>query len=395
LGDAVGYEVLIEMVNFGTEPVEVKLELELENQPVDVIPCRLEPNQPQTKIVPSISVQGGLLRAILKPTAVPEDAFPTDNTAVAFLPERVTQHVYLFGTENFFLLKVLQSQPNVELHFLSALPDRIPDGGILVLHQTVPSTIPVGNVLIIDPRNSCDRFEVGEPVDVPIIAEEHSASPFLKFVHLTNLVITGARKLTFQNHNTEILAETPDAFPVYADCGNILVLTADLTRSDLALRTAFPILVAQVLTQFRGSGGELEKTYSTNEPVCLELKTANKQVAVTSPSGFSQQFPVKSNTVSLGMLPECGVWTISDGTTEQIRIACNLSNVSESNLRLAPESFYTQYAQYTQYTKYTKSSQTPNSMLLQTTQPIWFWLAVSALVLCVTEWLLYQRRWID
>jgi hypothetical protein len=86
------------------------------------------------------------------------------------------------------------------------------------------------------------------------------------------------------------------------------------------------------------------------------------------------------------MLPECGVWTIQNGTTEQIRIACNLSNASESNLRLAPESFYTQYTQHTQ---------TPNSMLLQSAQPVWFWLAISALILCATEWFLYQRRWID
>ncbi|MDR0337858.1 MAG: VWA domain-containing protein [Planctomycetaceae bacterium] len=386
LGDAVGYETLIEMVNFGTESVEARLEVELDNRIVDVFPCQLEPNQPQTKIVSNISLQGGLLRATLKPTVIPEDAFPTDDIAVAFLPERTTQHVYLFGTENFFLLKVLQSQPNIELHFLSALPNRVPDDGILVLHQTIPETIPAGNVLIIDPRNSCDWFEVGDLIDVPIISKEQSASPFLKFVHLTNLTITGARKLTFQNRRTEMLAETPESLPIYVYCDNILILTADLTRSDLALRTAFPILVAQALTQFRGNGGELEQTYSTKEPVSLKLKTANEQITVTSPSGFSQQFPVKSNTVSLGMLPECGVWTIQDGTNKPIRIACNLSNVSESNLRLAPESFYAQDTQNTQIL---------NSASLRTTHPIWFWLAISALALCVTEWFLYQRRWID
>ncbi|MDR2438095.1 MAG: BatA and WFA domain-containing protein [Planctomycetaceae bacterium] len=380
-GDVAGYEFLIEMVNFGTESVKAELELELEGRNVDVIHCKLEPNQPQTqtKSVLDITAQGGLLRA----TVNTNDIFPTDNTAVAFLPELTTQHVYIFGTENFFLHKVLQSQPNVELHFLSVLPDRVPDGGVLVLHQTVPETIPDGNVLIIDPRNSCDQFEVGEEIEVPMIAEEDSASPFLKFVHLTNLIIAGARKLTFQNNNIEILAETPESLPVYAYCNNMLVLTADLTRSDLALRTAFPILISQALTQFRGGGGELEKTYSTHEPVCLELKTTNEQVTVISPSGFSQQFPVKSNTVSLGMLPECGVWTILNGTTERIRIACNLSDASESNLRLAPESFYTQ------------DSSISNGMLLQTSLPIWFWLTIIALFLCVTEWFLYQRRWID
>lgn len=386
-GDAVGYEVFIEMVNFGTESVKAELELEikseLDNRLVDVIPCNLEPNQPQTKIVPNIiTTEGGLLRATLKSTENSDDVFSTDNTAVAFLPKLTTQHIYVFGTENFFLYKVLQSQPNVELHFLSALPDRIPDDVVLVLHQTVPATIPAGKVLIIDPRNSCDLFEVGEEIEVPMIAEERSASPFLKFVHLKNLIITGARKLTFQRNNIEIFAGTPESLPVYSHCGDMLVLTADLTRSDLALRTAFPILVSQALTQFRG-GGEPEKTYSTNEPVRLELKTTNEQITVISPSGFSQQFPAKSDTISLGMLPECGVWTISEGTTERIRIACNLSNASESNLRLAPESFYTQYAQTSNYSP------------LQTAPPIWFRLAIIALILCVAEWFLYQRRWID
>ncbi|MDR0704391.1 MAG: BatA and WFA domain-containing protein [Planctomycetaceae bacterium] len=384
LSDAVGYEVLVETVNFGTESVDVRLEVELENRIVDVIPYKLEPNQPQTKIIQNTAPQGGLLRATLKPTAVSEnalpDAFPTDNTAIAFLPERLTQHIYLFGTEDFFLLKVLQSQPNVELHFLSELPDRIPDGGVLVLHQTVPAKIPTGNVLIVDPRNSCDQFDVGEPLQIPVIAKELSATPFLKFVHLTNLILSGARKLTFQNQKVVILAETPEGSPVYAYCDNMFVLTTDLKRSDLALRTAFPILVAQALTQFRNSGGELEKTFSTNEPVQIKVKTTNEQVIVTSPSGFSQQFPVKSGTVSLGMLPECGIWTIQDGITEPIRVACNLSNFSESNLRLAPESFY---------------APMPDTASLPTATPIRFWLTLAALILCVTEWFLYQRRWIE
>ncbi|MDR1962953.1 MAG: BatA and WFA domain-containing protein [Planctomycetaceae bacterium] len=391
LGDAVGYEVLVEAVNFSAEPVDVQLEVELDDQVVDVSACwTLEPNKPQTKIVPGTTPQGGVLRATLKPfhktsdeakpAAVPLDQFPTDNTAIAFLPERATQHVYLFGTEDFFLLKVLQSQPNIELHLLSEMPERIPNGGVLVLHQTVPEKIPVGNVLIVDPRNHCDQFETGEPLEMPIVAKERSELPLLKFVHLTNLMIPGARKLTIQNPNAVILAETPEALPIYAHWDNVLVLTADLKRGDLALRTAFPILVSQALTQFRGSGGELEKTYSTNEPVRIELKTSNEQILVKSPSGFEQRFPVKSNMVSLGMLPECGIWTLWEGEVEQARIACNLTNAAESNLRLAPETFY---------------EQTPNTTLFQTAQPIWFWLTVIALVLTATEWFLYQRRWID
>ncbi len=102
LGDAVGYEILAEVVHFGSEPVEARLEIELEERVVDVIPLTLEPNVPQTKIIRDTSSQGGVLRATLKTTKTENDPFPTDDSAVAILPERPTQHVYLYGDEDFF-----------------------------------------------------------------------------------------------------------------------------------------------------------------------------------------------------------------------------------------------------------------------------------------------------
>jgi len=405
LGDAVGYEILTETVNHGTESVSARLEVELDNRIVDVIPLTLEPGLPQTTLVRDVTPDGGLLRATLKPIVGKPDGFPTDDTAFAFLPARPTQQIYLYGEEDFFLLRVLQSQPNVRLHFPTDIPDRMPENSVLVLHRSIPETIPSGNVLIIDPRNSCDLFEVGEPLDMPIVAKV-SASPLMKFVHLLNLTVPGARTITLKakagmerSIMTElILAETPEEQPIYVHSAlsesNVLLLSADLRRSDLPLRTAFPILVSQALTHFRGSGGELEKAYSTGEPIRIALadlgtRTEIDQVAVRSPSGIVQYFPVKSGIVSLGMLPECGVWKILETEIEEsgdigpplLRIACNLVNGEASNLRFAPEVFY---------------QQTSDAAALRSgVRPIWFWFAVFALLLAAAEWILYQRRWVE
>ena len=408
LGDAVGYEVLVETVNHGTESVSARLEVELDDRIVDVIPLTLEPGQPRTTIVRDVTSAGGLLRASLgrlpttgrQPVA---DAFSTDDTAIAFLPALPTQQIYLYGEEHFFLRRVLQSQPNVNLHFPTEIPQNIPADAVLVLHRIIPDIIPSGNVLIIDPRNSCDLFDVGDPLDMPIVAKV-SPSPLMKFVNLLNLMIPGARTITTKagmarSEMTELLhlAETPEEMPIYAHGAspengaqgrNVLVLSADLDRSDLPLRTAFPILVSQALVHFRGSGGELEKAYSTGEPVRvsladLRIRSDLEQVILRSPSGIEQHFPVKSGIVSLGMLPECGVWELyeTDSEVPVLRIACNLTNNESSNLRFAQETFYTQ---------------TPDTTALRSgIRPIWFWLALSALLLTVTEWLLYQRRWVD
>ena len=389
LGDAVGYEILVETVNHGTDSVSARLEVELDDRVVDVVPLTLPPSQPQTTIVRDVTADGGLLRATLKPVGGVPDGFPTDDTAIAFLPARPTQQVYLYGEDDFFLLKVLQSQPNVRLRFPDEIPERVPDDGVLVLHRTVPEAIPAGNVLVIDPRNSCDLFDVGEPLEMPIVAKAADDSPLMKFVRLLNLTIPGARTITLKNDTFQKLAETPEEAPIYAfgqsPERNVLVLTADLKRSDLPLRTAFPILVSQALIHFRGSGGELEKAFSTGESVRVPLDRSDAvdHVVLRSPSGNVQHFPVKSGVVSLGMLPECGVWEISetDGKTPLTRIACNLTNNESSNLRLAPETFY---------------EQTPDATVLRSgVRPIWFWLALFALLLTTAEWLLYQRRWVD
>jgi len=390
LGDAVGYEILVEMVNHGTEPVAARLEVELDERVVDVVPLTLEPGLPQTTLVRDVTSDGGLLRATLKPTESTADGFAADDTAIAFLPARPTQQVYLYGEEDFFLLRVLQSQPNTRLHFPTEIPDRVPADGVLVLHQTVPETIPEGNVLIIDPRDSSNLFDVGEPLELPIVAKV-SASPLMKFVHLLNLMIPGARTITLKE-SFENLAETPEEVPIYAHRAlpeqNVLVLSVDLRRSDLPLRTAFPILVSQALIHFRGSGGELERAYSTGEPVRVSLadlgiRSDFDQVVVRSPSGVEQSFPVKSGMVSLGMLPECGVWEISAGENEAslMRIACNLVSNESSNLRFAPAAFYNQPSD--------------TEALRSGIRPIWFWLALIALLLTIAEWLLYQRRWVD
>jgi len=394
LGDAVGYEVLVETVNYGTQPVSVRLEVELDDRIVDVIPLTLEPEQPHTSIVRDVTPDGGLLRATLKTAGGVSDALPTDDTAIAFLPARPTQQIYLYGEEHFFLLRVLQSQPNVQLHFPAEIPERLPEDAVLVLHRTVPpdlgTAIPAGNVLIIDPRNSCDLFDVGDPLDMPIVAKV-SPSPLMRFVNLLNLMIPGARTITPKEESFEHLAETPEEELIYA-CGvaqdrTILVLSADLDRSDLPLRTAFPILVSQALVHFRESGGELERAYSTGQPVRValadvRLRSDLEHVMLRAPSGVEQVFPVKTGMVSLGMLPECGVWELweLDGEAPLLRMACNLTNSEASHLRFADESFY---------------AQTPDTAALRSgIRPIWFWLALTALLLTVTEWILYQRRWV-
>jgi hypothetical protein len=163
----------------------------------------------------------------------------------------------------------------------------------------------------------------------------------------------------------------------------LLVLTAELKRGDLALRTAFPIMISNALNDFRDDGGELEHAWSTGEAVTLPIVTAEQELALRSPNGETRLFPVKSGSLSFGTLPHCGLWQIlptqSDNTIRQL--ACNLTDRNESNLRSAPGAFY--------------RDNTHNIARAAAGHPIWFQLIVIAVVFTTTEWFLYQRRWVD
>ena len=379
-GQAADYEIFVEAVNFGSETVQTRLEIDCDGKIVDVIPLSLEPNEPVTKIVRNTSAGGGLFRAALAST----DLFPADDVAVAFLSEQFVQRILLYGQENFFLRHVLQAQPQTEVNVIDIIPDTILPDSVLVLHQIVPETLPPGNVLIIDPHNDCDLFQVEQRLERPIAAKVDTESSLVRFIR-PGLIFTGAKNIVPQRSNFHVLAETADNFPLYlqfvAENQRTLVLSADLNQGDFSLRTAFPILISQALTYFRNSE-ELQKAYSTAEPVTLTLQTERTQVILRSPSEKEAVFPCQNGFVSLGRLGECGVWTILEpgSNCELARIACNLFNAAESNLRAATVPMQSE------------ESESAGTFFVR---PLWHSLALLALLLTATEWFLYQRRWVE
>ncbi|MDR0870978.1 MAG: BatA and WFA domain-containing protein [Planctomycetaceae bacterium] len=284
LNDAAGYEILAEVVHFGTETVDVRLEIETETngkrQTVDVIPFTLEPDTPQTKMIHGTSPQEKTFYAALKyGDKTKTDVLPFDNSAAASLPPRKTLSVDYYGIDNFFVLNALRSLPNVELTNSNT------KDAVAVFFQKVPEELPQGNVLIIDPQNSCDLFIAGEPLESPVIAAENTESPLINFVRLTNVLVPGAKQIQpVQKNGFTVLAETLDGSPVYMQWKtpeqNVIVLTGNLNQSDLPLRTAFPIMAANVFHQFGGSGGGII------EHQCIGADESNLRSA---PESFYQQ----------------------------------------------------------------------------------------------------------
>jgi hypothetical protein len=384
--DPVGYEILAEVTNASDDPVECRLEIDLNDDVVDVVPLKLAAGGTHQQVFEKTSTEGGRLVARLNRA----DALKADNQAWAILPRREVRPVTLVTKGNLFLEKVFEANAGVKLTVVKAPPKAAPAAGTLtVFHRDLPETLPPGPVLVIQPSQSGALWEVGETLQNPIVTQQDKDSPLMANVRLDNVLMPEARKLTPKGA-PKVLAAAVSGDPLYLAFdrpeGKVLVLTVNLDKGDLPLQTAFPIMVANALGWFAGTKGELREASATGAVADWDVPPgADASYTVHAPDGRATPLPTQAARAAIGPLDRCGVWTVDRGagqggeTKPDFELACNLANRRESDLR-PPKDWK------------------PGSGVEQAGfggRPLWYVLIIAAWALVGTEWYLYQRRWIS
>jgi hypothetical protein len=394
LVDPIGYEILAEVFNASDAAVRCRLELDLDDDPIDVVPLDLKPGESTTQLFDKTSAQGGRLRARLNHP----DVFAVDDVAHAILPRRERQPVTLVTEGNLFLEKVFEAIPLVDLAVTKdwGVPSRSEgrQSGVTVFHRKLPPTLPPGQVLVIEPSDSSALWKVEEPLQNPVVASQAKDSTLMAHVRLDQVFMPEARKLVLQAP-AQVLAESATGDPLYAVIerpeGKVVVLTVNLDKGDLTLQTAFPILMTNLLSWFREGKGELLEALATGAVAEVQLPAESgpgPKAArfLRAPDGSERPLPAEGAKVAVGPLDRCGLWSIvcraarKDGAREtRIELACNLANRRESDLRPA--------------TSLPEQHRAAASAL--GARPVWYYLIAVAWALTTWEWFLYQRRWID
>jgi hypothetical protein len=399
--DPLGYQVLLEARNFAESAVDCRLELELAGNVVDVWPLKLDAGATWSKHIEQTSAAGGVLVARLSHA----DALALDNEARAILPQRNKQPVLLVTEGNRFLQGVFAANPLVELSTSTELPANVPAGTLIVLHKKTPAQLPPGNVVVLQPTESNELWDTSDTLDNPLVAQQDKDSPLMAHVRLDNVLLPEARKLAPKTA-AKVLAASETGDPLYLAIehprGRVLVLTVNLDRGDLPLRTAFPILFSNALAWFEGSGGELREAVAAGSLPQIALPREllhtpdgqpTKQLRLESPSGATSEILVRDDHVTIGPLAECGIWTLTPSvgwaapanpTTVQtedrrvqptLQIACNLADPVESDLRAIDV-----------------PTSPAEPLTAGFSRPLWFYLTLLAWGLMGTEWWMYQRR---
>ena len=392
--DPIGYEILAEVVNYSDEPVECRFEIDLNGDAIEVAPLKLSANEKWSKVLEKTSGGGGLLTARINR----EDALAADNRAVALLPHREFQPVTLVSASgDLFIEKVLEANALVRLNVIRKLPAggdkprRSQAGAVMVYHHQVPNPLPPGPALVIDPDVGCDLWEVGDKLQNPLVTKQDRDSPLMAHIRLDNVLMPEARKLTFTTAagKPQILAAALTGEPLLVALerpqGKVLILTVNLDKGDLPLRTAFPILVTNTLGWFAGGRGELREALAAGAITEVTLpETIGSEYLLHGPDGQTRKLPPGVKRTTVGPLDQCGVWSIvadTPGATPIQEIACNLANRAESDLR-PPEAL-------------PSLGEEPARTMGFAGRPIWFYLLAAAWLLAGLEWYLYQRRWIS
>ncbi len=434
LVDVIGYQVLVEVTSFSERPTECRLEMTLDENLVDVIPLRLEPGERQRQIFEHTSSTGGQMIAQLDF----DDGLATDNRATAILPKREPQPVVLVTEGNLFLQSALAAIPLVRLETVTELPDEVPRDAILFFDGKSPEQLPNGNVFVVEPTAPSNFWKLGNQIDAPIVTEQESDSELMTHVQLENVVMPTARRFDMQCEH-QVLARSIGGDPLYAAIdhadGKVLILSVDLKKGDLPLRTAFPIMVMNAIRWFRGERAELQQAVPTGAIVECHLGATTKGIPATlesptfssdraerfvlrRPDGTDQVLP-NVDRLTLGPLDQVGVWQVrtthglakqpssSDRSRRAVTVAGNRAEIAgdRSSTRAGLDSRSETVVQYAcNLANAAESDLRPAATFAQPPatyggifggRPIWFYLIGLAFALTTLEWFLYQRRWIS
>lgn len=432
--NAFDYETLLSVINTSDEEKKCSVELYFNESLFDVRPYTLSPGEIKTEIFSNFTFEGGELKAVLDI----EDALKTDNVAYATLPIRESITVLLVTEENPFLRNALAVDEKINLTVATPTEyeANTQDFEVVIFDRYSPTSLGDGNFMFIYPPNSdtppnigtddsVATWEIGEEIETPIITEWERTHPILQHVQLENVLIGKAYAVT-PPPTSKILVRSFEAPVVFVDVTpkrKIVFAAINILESDLPLRIAFPVIMANTITWFV-QGDKIEEyhlltgevlRYKFDAQEIEEVKNKLPQdetvenpqltVKITGPDDETWDIPIDNDELLFDQTQLAGFYalTLTDATTEEN--AETDENIEEQNttdengfkklwaVNLASETEASINAVDRIEELVTETELISGSSFFRF--PPWIYLVFLAVILSVVEWFMYQRRKID
>ena len=385
LVNAFDYQTLLTVVNASAEEKSFNVELYLNDAILDVRPYTLAPGESKSELFTNFTMEGGRLKAVLDV----EDALATDNVAYAALPKRERIPVLLVTPNNPFLENALAVDEKLDLTVVT--PDQYDPGAggddVTIFDRYNPPTLGDGNYMFIYPPKAGAIWKIGESLEAPIITEWERKHPILRHVHLDNVQITEAYQVQVPATANVLVRSFEDPLLIVEKASNrrIVFVATDTLKSDLPLRIAFPLIVANTIQWFQGKSEIEDYHLQTGEVLKERIDEASaiESVTIVGPTGESWEIPVEKGELLFDETSVVGFHELKIGEGEEVW-AVNLTDAAESQIYTA-EGVADLFEE--------KEVVLGGSAFLH--YPPWIYLVFLSILLSAVEWFLYQRRRID
>ncbi len=412
-------EVLVEVQNLGSNPASFELQVSAGDLPVGTKMIELAPGERRREVLPKLEAARETLIAQL--AANPEDPNSAaalgpaiDDRAWAVVPPLDPMDIVLVtdGTNLFTEAALLILDDYVRLTTLT--PEQgSPDHEAIVEADVVfydvggnplPKPLPATNLVVFDPWRFLDSdFPIRKLRDLrsPRLSEQVRDHELLTGVVFKDVNMLGATSFDLDPGDLALVSHLGEPITVLREGDHsLLAIGFDPRGSDLPLRTAYPLLIANAVDYF----GRREAGFVAAVPIgaSRELALADlgihgddvTRLEVTPPDPNPnddetpklQRVRAQDGRFRLRAL-DPGVYRIEvmdgEATGTLVEIAVNQANTAASNLvsRLDPDALGDQAV-----------ATAPPEAAPLTESPLWTLILLAAIGLIGLEWATYHRR---
>lgn len=301
--------------NNGSKEIVTTVELWIEGKLYDARVVKVEGGKEKSIYWNEIPLEATVFMA----RSTYPDILLADNTAwtVAETPEKA--RVLLVSKANLFVEKVLAL--NSALEAAKTTPEQYSgemEYDLVIFDGWLPEVLPRANMLIFNPPIGNGLVPSGEYIAGGSIGVSEKNNPLVSYVDFSDVHV--ARNRNMKNiPGGKVLVKSNDIPLITAgSIGNsrVVVFGFNLHHSDLPLRTAFPILMQNVLTWLVPQTGSGMEQILAGEIAYINPQPQAESLSVKKPDGSVQKLPLQANLLFTDTV-QPGIYTVIQKVNNQ------------------------------------------------------------------------------
>ena len=374
------YEIMLEVKNFSKDAIACPVQLSIDKTAIFNTRLNFEAFEKKLLIFP----YSGLITGMAKARLDIDDALAADNRA--YLSLNTTQDVWvlLVTKGNYFLEKLLESYPNFMVNTVREIVPSSWDAqtrrhDIVIIDRMDFPPSQRGNFLLINAFSPSLPASKEGQIDFPVVLDWNNKSPLMTDVNIEGLTIEKAFKIDNAVNLTKVIesVETGLMYTYERDGIRTVLLNFDITRSDLPLKVAFPVMMSNIINWLNPHKLHFSSLYTqAGKPFDIYLDPDTTSVSIRRPSGKWEKAVVQSNPFIYKNTQAVGVYTISEKNKRRY-FTVNLLNEAESDITEVDLS-----ASSGQPGAYEKTA---------TQQPYWYVFMLLGFTILILEWFVWLK----